>query len=179
MIFYLFFNFKKDSMILKEVKTLNSKGNDFKYPLQRSSLVCSDDKECAWNEREVGSIPGSVRSPREANEYPFQYSCLENSMDRGASWATIDGVIKSWTWLSNFHFHFLKVFVNHQEYAYQVWRPLFWRVQISIPLLPLFCFLTLPLFCQQGASSLSRVSSILCLGHLDQGSVWQRVMSVG
>ena len=47
MIFYLFFNFKKDSMILKEVKTLNSKGNDFKYPLQRSSLVCSDDKECA------------------------------------------------------------------------------------------------------------------------------------
>lgn len=44
---FVFFNFKKDSMILKEVKTLSSKGNDFKYPLQRSSLVGSDGKECA------------------------------------------------------------------------------------------------------------------------------------
>ena len=96
---FFFFNFKKDSMILKEVKTLNSKGNDFKYPLQRSSLVGTDDKECAWNEREAGSIPGSGRSLGEANGYLFQYSCLENSMDRGASWATIYGVIKSWTQL--------------------------------------------------------------------------------
>lgn len=66
-----------------------------------------------------------------------------------------------------------KVFVNHQGYAYQVWRPLFWRVQISIPLLPLFCFLTLPLFCQQGASSLSRSLPPPAWGIWTKGSVWQ------
>ena len=37
-------------------------------------------------------IPGSGRSPGEGNGNPLQYSCLENSMDRGAWWATIHGV---------------------------------------------------------------------------------------
>ena len=49
---------------------------------------------------DVGSIPGSGRSPGEGNGNPLQYSCLENSMDRGAWWATVHGVTKSWTWLS-------------------------------------------------------------------------------
>ena len=40
----------------------------------------------------------------EGNGNPLQYSCLENSMDWGAWWATVDGVSKSWTWLSNFTF---------------------------------------------------------------------------
>ena len=40
-------------------------------------------------------IPGSGRSPGEGNGYPFQYSCLENSMDRGPWWATVHGVTKS------------------------------------------------------------------------------------
>ena len=39
----------------------------------------------------TGSIPGSGRSPREGNGNPFQYSCLENPMDRGAWWATFMG----------------------------------------------------------------------------------------
>ena len=44
----------------------------------------SDGKESACNAGDLGSIPGSGRSPEEGNGYPLQYSCLENSMDRGA-----------------------------------------------------------------------------------------------
>ena len=47
-------------------------------------------------------VPGSGRSPGEGNGNPLQYSCLENAMDRGAWWATVHGVTKIWTWLSNF-----------------------------------------------------------------------------
>ena len=46
-------------------------------------------KESAYSAADPGSIPGSGRSPGEGNGYPFQYSCLENSMDRGAWWATV------------------------------------------------------------------------------------------
>ena len=42
----------------------------------------------------------------EGNRTPLQYSCLENSMDRGAWWATVHRVEESQTWLSDFHFHF-------------------------------------------------------------------------
>ena len=42
----------------------------------------SDDKESACNEEDPGSIPGSGRSSGEGHDYPLQYSCLENSMDR-------------------------------------------------------------------------------------------------
>ena len=47
------------------------------------------------------SIPGSGRSPGEWNGYPLQYSCQENSIDRGAGQTTVHGVIKSQTQLSN------------------------------------------------------------------------------
>ena len=47
-----------------------------------------------------GSVPGLGRSPGEGNGNPFQYSCLENSMDRGASQATVHGVAKIQTQLS-------------------------------------------------------------------------------
>ena len=53
----------------------------------------------------VGSIPRSGRYPGGGNGNPFQYSCLENSMERGAWWATEHGVAKSWTQLSNEHTH--------------------------------------------------------------------------
>ena len=52
----------------------------------------SDGKEYACNVEDPSSIPGSGRTPEEGNGYPFQYSCLENSMDRGAWWATVHGV---------------------------------------------------------------------------------------
>ena len=60
----------------------------------------SDGKESACNTGDPGSIPGSGRSLGEGNGNPLQYSCLENSMDRGAWWATLHGVAKSWTRLS-------------------------------------------------------------------------------
>ena len=57
----------------------------------------SDSKESACTVGDPGSIPGSRRSPGERNGNPLQYSCLENSMDRGAWWTTVPGVAKSWT----------------------------------------------------------------------------------
>ena len=57
------------------------------------------------NAGDTGSIPGSGRSLGEGNGYPLQYSCLENSTDRGAWWATeFNGVTKSWTQLKDLHF---------------------------------------------------------------------------
>ena len=47
------------------------------------------------------SIPRSRRSPREGNDNLLQFSCVGNPMDRGAWWATVHGVTKSWTRLSN------------------------------------------------------------------------------
>ena len=61
----------------------------------------SDGKESICNAGDPGFIPGSGRSLGEGNGYPFQYSCLENSMDRGAWWATVHGVTKSQTRLSD------------------------------------------------------------------------------
>ena len=52
----------------------------------------SDGKESACNAADPGLIPGLGRSPGERNSYPLQYSCLENSMDRGAWRATVHGV---------------------------------------------------------------------------------------
>ena len=63
-------------------------------------------KESARNVGDLGSIPGSGRSPGEGNGNPLQYSCLENPMDGGAWWATVHGVAKSRTRLSDFTFTF-------------------------------------------------------------------------
>ena len=49
-----------------------------------------------YNEGDQGSIPGLGRFPGEGSGSPFQYSCLESSMDRGDWWALIHGVTKSW-----------------------------------------------------------------------------------
>ena len=57
----------------------------------------SDGKASACNTEDPGSIPGSETSSEEGNGYPLQYSCLENSVDRGAWWATVHGVEKSRT----------------------------------------------------------------------------------
>ena len=62
-----------------------------------------DSRESDYNVGDMGSVPGLGRSPGEGNGYPLQYSWLENSMDRGAWRATVHGVSKSWTWLSDQH----------------------------------------------------------------------------
>ena len=82
------------------------------FPTQRSNLCLlhwqlvplpldffgdSDSKVFAYNEGELGSIPGLGRSPGGEHGNPLQYSCLENPMDRGAWRATAHGVAKSWT----------------------------------------------------------------------------------
>ena len=59
---------------------------------------------------DMGSIPGSGRFPGVGNGNPFQYFCLENSMDRGAQWASVCGLANSRTWLNthtcrNLHGH--------------------------------------------------------------------------
>ena len=61
----------------------------------------SDGKESDSNAGDPGSIPVSGRSPGIGNGNPLQYSCLENPIDRGAWWATVNGVAKRRTRLSN------------------------------------------------------------------------------
>ena len=62
----------------------------------------SEVKASACNVGDLGSIPGLGRYPGEGNGNPLQYSCLENPMDGGAWWATVHGVAKSRTRLSDF-----------------------------------------------------------------------------
>ena len=71
----------------------------------------SDGKESACNARDLYLIAGSGRSPGEGNGNPLQYSCLENSKDGEALWVTNHGVPKSWTELSDQHFHFFTNFI--------------------------------------------------------------------
>ena len=75
--------------------------------LQKAFLVAQLVKnwpamqETACNAGDMDLIHGSGRSPGEGNGNPLQYSCQENPMDRGAWQATVHGVAKSWTRLSN------------------------------------------------------------------------------
>ena len=78
-----------------------------------SSLIETPDKrifrpqlDLQKHRKVLGLIPGSERSPGEGYGYPLQYSCLENSMDRGAWQAIVHGVTKSQTRWSDKHFHF-------------------------------------------------------------------------
>ena len=63
-------------------------------------LVVKDLPANAGDARDTGSISGLGRSPGEGNGNLLQYSCLENSVARGAWWTTVQGATKSWTWLS-------------------------------------------------------------------------------
>ena len=77
----------------------------------------SDGKESACNAGHPGSIPGSGRFPGERNGKPPQYSCLENSVDRGAWSGIAYGVAKSQTQLTSTHISFqISVFVFFDKY---------------------------------------------------------------
>ena len=65
----------------------------------------SDSKESACNAGGMGSVPGLGRSSGGGNGNPLQYSCLENSMDKGAWQATVHRVTKSQTWLKRLSKH--------------------------------------------------------------------------
>ena len=67
----------------------------------------SEGKASTFNAGDLGLILGSGRSPGEGNGNLLQYSCLENSMDEGAWYATVHGITKSRTRLNDFAFTFL------------------------------------------------------------------------
>ena len=69
-----------------------------------------EGKPSACNAGDLGSIPESGRSPGEENGNPLQYSCLENSLDRGESEAAVHGVAKGRIRLSDFHFSKVKIY---------------------------------------------------------------------
>ena len=102
-------NLSQESLIKKHLSSLT----DFNYwlfffmktwifllltPLHRLGFpVGSDGKETACNAGDMGSIPGSERSPWRGHGTPLQYYCLENSMNRAVWLATVHGVAKSRT----------------------------------------------------------------------------------
>ena len=71
----------------------------FTYKFPGGSVVKNQPAN-AGDTGDTGSIPGWGRFPGRGNGNPLQYSCLENSMDRGAWWAEVHGVANSWPWLS-------------------------------------------------------------------------------
>ena len=62
-----------------------------------ASIPAFASGQSAHNVGDLGFIPGLKRYPGEGSGYPLQYSCLENSTERGAWWATVHGVTKSQT----------------------------------------------------------------------------------
>ena len=96
----------------------------------------SNGKESAFNAGGLGSVPGSGRSPGGGNGNPFQYSGLENSMAWETWWATVHGVTKSQTRLSQFHFPafngtsekcgpslwLMKTWLGHQGHPWTGWE---------------------------------------------------------
>ena len=95
----------------------------------------SDGKASAYNAGDPGSIPGLGRSPGEGNGNRLQYSCLENPMDRGAWWATVHGVARSQTWLSDFtHFISGSGLLTLWDDSHLLWVDVFiLRLLVNVP----------------------------------------------
>ena len=79
---------------------------------------------------DLGSIPEFGRSPGEENSYPLTFSCLKSSMDRGAWQATVHGIAKSQTGLSDFHFSYQ---FSVKQLIFQVSTPRFPFLSFSVP----------------------------------------------
>ena len=87
----------------KELELYSKSGDKSAGEMRHTSFTGgSEVKASASNAGDLGSIPGSGRSPGEGNGNPLQYSCLENPMDGGAWQVTVHGVAKSRTQLSDF-----------------------------------------------------------------------------
>ena len=88
----------------------------------------SDGKESAWNATDTDSISGWGRPPEEGNSNPVQYSCLENSMDRGAWW--LQSVESQWVghnWTTNIFTFTFKIFWGKRKICppkYAKWKEL-------------------------------------------------------
>ena len=85
-----------ESIEKEPLEKLGSKTIYEKYDSKGAPPGISDAKESTYNAGDPGSIPGLGRSLENGLAYPLQYSYLENSRDRGAWWARVHGVAKSW-----------------------------------------------------------------------------------
>ena len=92
----------------------------------------SDGKESTCYTGDLGSIPGLGRSLGEGKGNPIQYSCLEKPVNRGAWWATVHGVIKSWTWLRNWHFISTKKWGVPRPASVETGKTAQWAVQLEL-----------------------------------------------
>ena len=100
---YVYFAISIQSQGLQLGKPYCNYIQEYLMPLWRSGFPGgSEDKVSACNAGDPGLIPGLGISHGEGNGNPLQYSCLENPMDRGAWRATVQGVTKSQTRLSDF-----------------------------------------------------------------------------
>ena len=100
-------------------------------------LIGSDSKKSACNAGaagDVNSIPGLERCPGGGHGNPLQYSCLENPMDRGAWWAIVHGVTKSWTWLNRLSTQWLLAIYYLYISFYQWYVSIFNYLLTEIPL---------------------------------------------
>ena len=98
-------NILKEAVVtFKPSGTQGTKGLFLAHPRQ-ASLGAQMVGNTPANSGDVGMSPGWGRSPGEGSGNPLQSSCLENPMDRGAWRATVHGVAKSQTWVSNEHLH--------------------------------------------------------------------------
>ena len=107
----------------------------YTYILFGGFPVGSEGKASACNPGNPGLIPGLGRSPGEGNGNPLQYSCLENSMDGEAWWATVRGVAKSQTWLSDFT-HYIYIHTHTRIYKIAILTGMRWyliKVLIALP----------------------------------------------
>ena len=92
-------------------------------------------KASAHNAGDLGSIPGSGRSPGEGNGNPLQYSCLENPMDRGVWQTTVHGLTKR---TKEIHFHSHDAVKVLHSICQQIWKtqqwPQDWKRSVFIPI---------------------------------------------
>ena len=99
----------KPHVIFKHVLYLLASAYSTNNPINQCTCIeCifdgSDGKASIYNAGDLGSVPGLGRSPGEGNGNPLQYYCLEKPTDIGALQATVHGVVKSRTRLSDFTF---------------------------------------------------------------------------
>ena len=87
----------------------------------------------AGDARDMGSIPESGRFPGKGNDKPLQYSCLENSKDRGDWQATVHGVTKRQTWLRDWaHMHVISTLFSFSFPSYG--KFIFWVIFLILPI---------------------------------------------
>ena len=103
----------------------------------------SDGKESACNAGDRGSIPGSGRSPGEGNGNALQYSCLGNSMNRGAWWNTVCGIAETDATerptlslsiiINTCNLKCIIIIINNEHWPHASRPCLFVNLEISIP----------------------------------------------